>query len=143
MVEVGKTYRIYAPNNGRQLDDVEVTKVVGRAFYCYSLLTDVDTSYDLHDGIEVKELSYADGYNEGYAEAKAKFEDSIHIPKKATNGEVYEITFKPYNRVICRDGLKKGSVLVYMTMEDNCKGILAAKEYDLEWWNAPFGRKEK
>lgn len=56
MVEVGKKYKVYAPMKSRLLDEVEVTEIVGSAFYCYSTLFDYDTAYDLSDGIVVEEV---------------------------------------------------------------------------------------
>ena len=58
MVEVGKKYKVYTPYTPmkrRLLDEVEVTEVVGSAFYCYSTLFDYDTAYDLSDGIVVEQ----------------------------------------------------------------------------------------
>lgn len=55
MVEVGKKYKVYAPMKSRLLDEVEVTEVVGSAFYCYSTMFDYDTAYDLSDGIIVEQ----------------------------------------------------------------------------------------
>lgn len=55
MIEVGKYYTVYAPFGGRKLDEVVVTKIVGSAFYCHSIMFDYDTSYDLSDGIVIKE----------------------------------------------------------------------------------------
>lgn len=56
MVEVGKKYKVYAPMKRRLLDEVEVTEIVGSAFYCYSTLFDYDTAYDLSDGIVVEQI---------------------------------------------------------------------------------------
>ena len=56
MVEVGKKYRVYAPMKRRLLDEVEITKVDGSAFYCYSTLFDYHTSYDLLDGLVVEQI---------------------------------------------------------------------------------------
>lgn len=55
MVEVGKKYKVYAPMKRRLLDVVEVTKIEGSAFYCYSTVFGYDTSYDLSDGIVVEQ----------------------------------------------------------------------------------------
>ena len=60
MVEVGKKYKVYAPMKRRLLDEVEVTKIVGSAFYCYSTLFDYDTAYDLSDGIVVEQTESGD-----------------------------------------------------------------------------------
>ena len=56
MVEVGKKYKVYTPMKGRLLDEVEITVIVGSAFYCHSTLFDYDTGYDLSDGIVVEQL---------------------------------------------------------------------------------------
>lgn len=56
MVEVGKKYKVYAPMKRRLLDEVEVTEIVGNAFYCYSTFFEYDTSYDLSDGIVVEQI---------------------------------------------------------------------------------------
>lgn len=56
MVEVGKKYKIYAPMKRRLLDEVEVTGIEGSAFYCYSLMFDYETAYDLSDGIVVEQV---------------------------------------------------------------------------------------
>ena len=55
MVEVGKKYKVYAPMKRRLLDEVEVTEIAGSVFYCYSILFDYDTAYDLSDGIVVEQ----------------------------------------------------------------------------------------
>lgn len=60
MVEVGKKYKVYAPMKKRLLDEVEVTEIVGSAFYCYSTLFDYDTAYDLSDGIVVEQVESED-----------------------------------------------------------------------------------
>lgn len=60
MVEVGKKYKVYAPMKRRLLDEVEVTEIVGSAFYCYSTLFDYDTAYDLSDGIVVEQAGAED-----------------------------------------------------------------------------------
>lgn len=56
MVEVGKKYKVYAPMKRRVLDEVEVTAIVGSAFYCYSTFFGYDTAYDLSDGIVVEPI---------------------------------------------------------------------------------------
>lgn len=56
MIEVGKKYKVYAPNKKRLLDEVVVTKIEGTAFYCYSIKFDYDTAYDTSDGIILEEV---------------------------------------------------------------------------------------
>lgn len=56
MVEVGKKYKVYTPMKRRLLDEVEVTKVVGSVFSCYSTAFGYDTAYDLSDGIVVEQI---------------------------------------------------------------------------------------
>lgn len=56
MVEVGKTYEVFAPRGARKLDEIEVTEILGTTIACHSLPFDYDTAYDLADGITLKEI---------------------------------------------------------------------------------------